>query len=171
MHRLLRKLSYIRVRKFLLYSASVALGGALGALIRAVITALIHGQGDAAGTLGFNVNGGFPYATLLVNIIGCFGLGFVIARANVKRASLQAGQQYSEAWFLFYSSGLFAALTTFSGFSNELLLMLIQPAVIAGITVPGQLIGFVYLVISILFGLFMLMLGFLLARNRYNSIH
>ncbi|WP_050795133.1 fluoride efflux transporter FluC [Idiomarina sp. A28L] len=154
----------IKLTELMSLSCAVALGGALGALLRACFYMLIHGQ---SGELMLYASSDFPFATVLVNAIGCFGLGLVTARRLF--LTKHHGKQISNAWFLFYSSGLFAALTTFSGFSKDLLQLLTEPVIIAGVAVSNQVAALGYLLISIIFGLFMLMLGFLLARNRYNS--
>jgi len=78
--------------------AAVFIGGVVGALARAGVgQALPH---DPAG---------WPWATLLVNVVGAFVLGAVAAR-SARRALL--GQ------------GFCGALTTFSAFQLELLQML-----------------------------------------------
>ena len=77
---------------------AVFIGGVAGALARAgVADALAHDPG------------GWPWATLVVNVAGAFVLGWVAAR-NYRRALL--GQ------------GFCGALTTFSTFQLELLQML-----------------------------------------------
>ncbi len=156
----------VNLRELLWFSIAVALGGALGALIRAFVQLSYQGQ---VGELMLYASSDFPVATVLVNAAGCFGLGLVTARRLFLTTSTE--KQLSDAWFLFFSSGVFAALTTFSGFSKDLLQLLTEPVIIAGFAVSNQVAALGYLLISILFGLFMLMLGFLLARNRYNSAY
>lgn len=53
----------------------------------------------------------FPFATLSVNIIGCFLIGIVFGigeRANI-----------NPEWRLFLATGILGGFTTFSAFSNE----------------------------------------------------
>ena len=81
---------------------AIAIGGALGALLR---------YGFASGAQHW-LGKGFPYGTLIVNIIGSFLIGAVYA-ALIERAAL------SEAWRAFLIIGLLGAFTTFSTFSFE----------------------------------------------------
>ena len=81
---------------------AIAIGGALGALLR---------YGFASGAQHW-LGKGFPYGTLIVNIIGSFLIGAVYA-ALIERAAL------SEAWRSFLIIGLLGAFTTFSTFSFE----------------------------------------------------
>ena len=77
-------------------AVAVALGGALGALIRWRLS-LLNAQAD------------FPLGTLSANLIGCFVLGVVLGL-------LRPGSTA----FLFVAGGLCGALTTFSTFAHEL---------------------------------------------------
>lgn len=81
---------------------AIAIGGALGALLR---------YGFASGAQHW-LGKGFPHGTLIVNIIGSFLIGAVYA-ALIERAAL------SEAWRSFLIIGLLGAFTTFSTFSFE----------------------------------------------------
>lgn len=84
--------------------ASIALGGALGALAR-------HGVNAASARL-FGL--GFPYGTLLVNIAGSFAMGLLIALL-----AQMGGGQPSQALRLFVATGFLGAFTTFSTFSLD----------------------------------------------------
>ncbi len=83
----------------------VALGGAVGASLRYLISLFMI---QVFGT-------GFPFGTLLVNIIGSFFMGVVYA----------FGEHMHESHILkaFIGVGMLGALTTFSTFSNETLLL------------------------------------------------
>ncbi|MBM7071899.1 fluoride efflux transporter CrcB [Shewanella sp. 202IG2-18] len=83
----------------------VALGGAVGASLRYLISLFMI---QVFGT-------GFPFGTLLVNIIGSFFMGIVYA----------FGEHMHESHILkaFIGVGMLGALTTFSTFSNETLLL------------------------------------------------
>lgn len=86
---------------------SVALGGAIGAVSRYWISALVFKTVGAA----------FPWATLAVNVLGCAILGVLIqlmALAWSPPEPLRAA----------LTVGLLGALTTFSAFSLEVVLML-----------------------------------------------
>ena len=82
-----------RVRPFLI----VATTGACGAAVRWGVAELIERPPDA-----------FPWATLLVNLIGCFAIG-VAARLLVRG---------SDRW-LGVTTGFLGGLTTFSTFAVE----------------------------------------------------
>lgn len=103
-------------------SFAVMLGGALGALVRVLIAVWIHG--DAMSLVSLQSTGYFPFATLMVNIVGSFGLGYVVARF----LRLQTGEtKPSELMFLTLGTGFFGALTTFSAFVYEIKNLLVAP--------------------------------------------
>ncbi len=82
--------------------AWIALGGALGAVMR-------HG----CTSIGVRwVAAGIPLGVLIVNVIGSFAAGFVATL-------LAARPQSSENLRAFALVGLLGAFTTFSAFSNE----------------------------------------------------
>lgn len=83
--------------------ALVALGGALGALSRYLVSAL------ATRWLG----GGFAWGTAIVNIAGCFAIG--VAAGFLERSVLPRG-----LWLLLVT-GFLGGFTTFSTFSLETL--------------------------------------------------
>ncbi len=78
----------------------VGCGGALGATLRLCVNQLtVHFWGER-----------FPWGTLLVNLVGCFCLGFL----------LRLGAPYvSENLRLAVGVGLLGGLTTFSSFGTE----------------------------------------------------
>ena len=86
---------------------AVAVGGALGAVLRLTVSLMV---GRAFGQ-------GFPFATLLVNVLGSLlaGLFFVWL---VERSIL------SIEWRYMVIVGLLGAFTTFSSFSIDTLLLL-----------------------------------------------
>ncbi|MFQ3218895.1 MAG: CrcB protein [Paraglaciecola sp.] len=94
----------------------IACGGAAGACMRFFMTQLIlqwFGRG-------------FPYGTLLVNVIGSFSLGFLY--------SLIAQRQMEAVlWKTALGTGLFGAFTTFSTFSVDTLMLLQQGLWIKGL--------------------------------------
>ncbi|MGO1616781.1 MAG: fluoride efflux transporter CrcB [Oceanisphaera sp.] len=87
----------------------IALGGALGAVLRFAITDVM------ARALGRT----FPYGTLTVNILGSLimGAAFVLVQQQVLNAT---------SWRPFLMVGTLGALTTFSSFSLDSLLLLEQ---------------------------------------------
>lgn len=92
---------------------SIAAGGALGALLR---YAFANGAQHLLGK-------GFPYGTLVVNVIGSFLIGAIYA-ALIERAALP------EEWRSFLIVGLLGAFTTFSTFSFETVALIGQGALI-----------------------------------------
>lgn len=82
----------------------IALGGALGAVSRYLLSGWVSG---ATGKL-------FPFGTLLVNVIGCFFLGVV---AHVAQTTTLIPKSLNTA----VTIGFLGALTTFSTFGYETL--------------------------------------------------
>ncbi len=84
----------------------VALGGSIGAVFRYLISLfMIQLFGS-----------GFPFGTLAVNIIGSFFMGIIYALGQVSHLSPELKA--------LVGVGLLGALTTFSTFSNETLLLI-----------------------------------------------
>ena len=81
-------------------AALVAIGGAIGAVLRFGIGNIIE-------------SGEFPLSTILVNISGSFILGML--------AVMAINNGYSEELMLFFGTGLLGAFTTMSTFSLETL--------------------------------------------------
>jgi fluoride exporter len=110
---------------------SVMLGGFLGALTR-------YGIGEWIQT-----NKGFPLGTLLINLLGCFFLGwfltFITNRKNIKPELT-----------LLIGTGFIGSFTTFSTFSVETILLFQN-----GETAYGVL----YILISIILGVLMAYFG------------
>jgi CrcB protein len=87
----------------------IALGGATGACLRYFLSQLMlqwFGKG-------------FPFGTLLVNIIGSFSLGFLYSL-------LEQGQLEAALWRTTIGIGFLGALTTFSTFSVDTLMLFQQ---------------------------------------------
>jgi len=80
----------------------VAAGGAVGAVLRYLLV-------TASSSLG----AGFPFGTLLVNVIGSFAIG-ALAATSIAGDSVSAQR-------LFFQTGLLGAFTTFSAFSLDTL--------------------------------------------------
>lgn len=77
--------------------ALVGIGGAVGALVRWGLAELINSAPDE-----------FPWATLLVNVVGCFAIGAASRRLAPA----------TDVWFAGVTGGL-GGFTTFSTFANE----------------------------------------------------
>jgi CrcB protein len=84
---------------------AVGAGGFLGAISRFLLSSWIQKLTGAA----------FPYGTLLVNVLGSFLIGFLILYFEQSLAPQQKA---------FAITGLLGALTTFSTFSLETVIML-----------------------------------------------
>lgn len=76
----------------------VALGGALGAMLRYAVSLI-------------PVRGGFPVLTLLTNLLGALLIGFIAGAAEISAPS--------PGLILFAKTGLCGGFTTFSTFSLE----------------------------------------------------
>ena len=118
---------------------AVGIGGAIGAMLRFYISQIIV------------YDGGFPLATLAVNLIGSLLLGFLLGgrllqhRPHVKVA---------------LTTGLLGAFTTFSTFSYETVKL-----VESGL--PG--LALLYICLSVLGGLCCSLIGFKLANGGEKS--
>ena len=84
----------------------VALGGSIGAVFRYLISIFMVQLFGSA----------FPFGTLLVNILGSFMMGIIYALGQVSEVSPEIKAMVGV--------GLLGALTTFSTFSNESLLLI-----------------------------------------------
>ncbi|MFM2359747.1 MAG: fluoride efflux transporter CrcB [Bacteroidota bacterium] len=114
----------------------VASGGALGSMLRYATGLVIN-------------NKTFPLATLMVNIIGSFIIGVVLAMSEKSAA-------FESQWKVLLASGICGGFTTFSSFSAENM-QLIQQQKIA--------LFAVYAGISIVLGILAAWLGYKLISN------
>ena len=91
---------------------------------------------------------GFPWATLVVNLVGCLMIGLLWGLLSRNAAE-------NTSWGLFLTVGLCGGFTTFSTFSKEALAML----------QTGQIWGFAsYIALSILAGIALVALGYYIGR-------
>jgi CrcB protein len=104
----------------------VGAGGFTGSVMRYLIGQYLQGK----------ATGGFPVGTLTVNIIGCFVIGLVYALASKG--------QVSSDWKLFLVTGICGGFTTFSAFSNDILVLFKSGNTISGI---------IYLSVSVIAGI------------------
>ena len=115
----------------------IASGGALGALARFGVATVFASTSDSTK---------FPIGTLAANLFGCFLLGLL---ARVSESTLPNHPQLGPLLF----TGILGGFTTFSTFSHEA----------GGIFREGQYgIAFAYIAASVVGGLFLAWLGFLL---------
>ncbi len=98
------------MNNILLYSF-IALGGAVGACLRFFLSQL------ALNTFGKD----FPYGTLLVNVLGSLLIGLIYSLIEQGNVSLVP-------WRTFIGIGFLGALTTFSTFSMDTVLLMQQGA-------------------------------------------
>ena len=120
----------------------VALGGAAGAVLR-------YQTGRAlTGLLGPATVASFPWATLVVNIVGSLAMGLLAGWLARHGAA-------SETWRLLIGVGLLGGFTTFSAFSLEMMLLIErgQPST-----------AFAYAAISVLAGVTALYIGLIVMR-------
>jgi CrcB protein len=96
------------VRTALLNAALVGSGGFVGALARYGLGGLVQRQ------VPFST---FPYGTLAVNMLGCFGIGVLSGLADAR-------QVFGPEARLFVFIGVLGAFTTFSTFGFETFAML-----------------------------------------------
>jgi CrcB protein len=86
----------------------VFFGGGIGAVAR-------HGVNIAAARLiGF----GFPYGTVIVNVVGSFVMGLLVAWLAFK-----GGASWSQHARLFLTTGILGGFTTFSAFSLDAVML------------------------------------------------
>ena len=126
----------------LIASLHVALGGAIGAVLR-----YQTGRG-LTHWLGAQTVTAFPWATLTVNVIGSFAMGLLAG-------FLARHGQGGESWRLFLGVGLLGGFTTFSAFSLELMLLIERGQ-------AGH--AFIYGAVSVLAGLSALYIGLIAMR-------
>ena len=113
--------------------AVVGAGSFIGGMARYLVSVLMKGIGK-----------GFPWATLAVNLAGCFLIGLIWGIFS--RSASEGGK-----WTLFLTVGLCGGFTTFSTFSKESLMML----------QAGNFWGFAgYIALSVIAGIAFVALGY-----------
>ena len=116
---------------------AVGAGSFIGGIARYLVSLAMKG-----------ISKGFPWATILVNLLGCLIIGLLWG-------FLSRNASESTSWGLFLTVGLCGGFTTFSTFSKEALTML----------QTGQIWGFAsYIAISILAGIALVALGYYIGR-------
>lgn len=81
--------------------AYILIGGALGAVVRYGVSIWSAG----------NHGTGFPFGTLIVNLIGCFLIGLVFGLGETRGIN--------PSFRIFFITGFLGALTTFSSYALE----------------------------------------------------
>ena len=116
---------------------AVGAGSFLGGAGRYLVSLAMKGVGK-----------GFPWATLTVNLVGCFLIGLLWGLFS------KNGTEGSN-WALFLTVGFCGGFTTFSTFSKEALMMLQS----------GDLWGFAgYIAVCVVVGIALVALGYFLVR-------
>jgi CrcB protein len=119
--------------------AMIALGGALGAIVRYQVTAIVQARMPAA----------FPWGTFVVNVTGCLAMGMVMTVLS-ERLTMHP------SWRFLVPIGFIGAYTTFSAVEYETFQAVTQGAVLIG---AANAIG------SILAGYAALWVGVILGRS------
>jgi len=119
----------------------VFIGGGIGSLCRYLLSNWIKGTIISA----------FPYGTFIVNVTGCFLIGFFLFYFSEERYG-----PASLPWRLFLVTGICGGYTTFSSFSSENVLLL---------TANQVFIFLAYTFGSLAAGFFATYSGILLAKN------
>jgi CrcB protein len=96
------------MKSALLLAIVVGSGGFCGTLLRFAVSGLMHRQGSGDG---------FPYGTLAVNLLGCFGIGVLMGW-------VEGRQLLTPELRRFLLIGLLGGFTTFSTFGYETFAML-----------------------------------------------
>jgi CrcB protein len=111
----------------------VALGGALGSVLRYLAGELLLYKQQTL----------FPWATLTVNLLGCFLIGLA-AGSTIKHGCL------ADNFRLFFIAGFCGGFTTFSAFSREIIQLLSQNL---------YLQAFIYVFVSVIIGVLLTLSG------------
>ena len=114
---------------------AVGIGGSIGACLRFFLSQIIVYET------------GFPLATFIANLIGCFALSYLLSGKLLS---------YYPKLKLALTTGLLGSFTTFSTFSSETISL-----------ISDQLYGiaFVYVLLSALGGLFLSFIGYWLGSG------
>lgn len=118
---------------------AIAIGGTLGCWARYWLTGFVQNT----------VGRGFPYATLLINVLGAFVMGFLFIE-TLERVTVSPAVRTG------LLTGVLGGFTTFSTFALETLMLMEEGAVVKAI---------LYVTLSVVLGLSGAFAGIYLARN------
>ena len=116
----------------------VMIGGFLGAISRFILGEWMH------------TTQGFPLGTFIVNLIGCFLIGWILTILSQKK-------QIRQEFTLFIGTGFIGSFTTFSTFSVETLHLFQQGFL---------LLGLVYVFATTILGLILVYAGWKIALSK-----
>lgn len=116
---------------------AVGIGGAMGAICRYLL-----------GSITYKPENGFPMATFIINIVGAFFIGAIVA-VSAKKTNMDPRV------VLFFKVGLCGGFTTFSSFSLETMDLLQNGKI---------LLGGSYAILSVILGIIAVYFGQLLFR-------
>lgn len=119
----------------------VGLGGACGAVLRFVVGGAVH---------RWMSSGGFPYGTLVVNLVGCFLIGWLIGLSEVR-------QLFGPSMRGFLLIGFLGGFTTFSTFGYETFAFLREQQI---------LLACVNVSVQVILGVALVALGYVLSMGR-----
>ncbi len=125
----------------LINAVVIGSGGFLGALARYGLSGLVHRQMPLAT---------FPYGTLVVNLVGCLGIGVIAGLAESR-------QLFGPEFRAFVLIGILGAFTTFSTFGYETFAMIRDDEYLRAITNVAM---------HVLLGLALLWLGYVVTTSR-----
>lgn len=121
---------------------AVGAGGFLGSILRYLISSI------PLTLIPFEIKYGFPLKTFLINIIGCFAIGLIVAL-------IAKNHELSPNMILFLKVGVCGGFTTFSTFALE----------ISDLMAEGNIWSAVlYAVLSMVLGVGAVFLGMLAVR-------
>lgn len=120
------------------YYAAIGAGGIIGSILRYSISLFVESQYTF-----------FPFATLFVNVTGCFFLGYVFHHPRLK------SKQVPDWFYRFLTVGIIGSFTTFSTVTIE----------IADLWMDRSILAMVYLFLSVFGGLALAYIGIICSKK------
>lgn len=122
--------------------AVIAAGGVLGSLARYGVAVALQGWGAS----------GWPWETLIVNVVGCLAIGVLASSAAVSR-----GPDWLRPFAI---TGILGGFTTFSAFALQ-----------TGVLIDGgrAALAAAYVLVTMVAGLLAVQLGVVLGRRREST--